>query len=105
MKPEYTATSTCSQYAEMIEVFPWNTATVLEIAHLESRCNPKAYNPESHKTCNGSIGIMQDACMHFNKGENPYDPYTNIKVAYRVYLKAGESFRPWSTCKMILSCS
>jgi soluble lytic murein transglycosylase-like protein len=60
----------------------------------ESGCNPNAYNPESHRTCAGSLGLMQIACI---QKESSFDPATNIAGAYRIYSQQG--FSPWGVYK------
>ena len=59
----------------------------------ESQLNPRAYNPEAHRGCNGSYGIMQIACVHVSDTERLYDPEYNLQVARRIY--DAEGWRPW----------
>ena len=75
------------------ETFPETPNTAVAIAKAESGLNPKAYNPESHEWCNGSIGIFQMACVHARKGEKLTDVETNIKRARELYL--AEGWDPW----------
>lgn len=96
----YRVPEACQPYIDEIEKYNWETSTVIKIMYLESRCNPKATNlRDSHGRCKGSFGLLQLACVH--KGGNKYDPKENIRIAYRVYQEAGNSFRPWSTYKKI----
>ena len=59
----------------------------------ESELNPQAYNPEGHRGCNGSYGIMQIACLHVSNPEKLFNVEYNIKVARRIY--EAEGWRPW----------
>ena len=78
-----------------------NWRTFYEIAKHESNFNPKAFNPESHKTCNGSYGVMQVACINYKGNPNDlYDIKTNLKVAHEIFLSQG--FGAWkNVCKKI----
>lgn len=78
----------------------------IEIAKAESTggdwINPEAYNPEWHKGCQGSYGVFQLACLHF-EGEPTYDIDTQIAIAKHLY--ETEGFRPWAVCtKKIVKC-
>ena len=76
------------------------TATAVALA--ESGGNPNAYNPEAAagtRNGSGSRGLWQiygQAHPEFNT-DQIYNPSLNAAAAYRVYLEAGRSFRPWST--------
>ena len=59
----------------------------------ESELNPQAYNPEGHRGCNGSFGIMQIACVHVKDTSRLFDPEYNLQVARRIY--DAEGWRPW----------
>lgn len=62
----------------------------------ESGGNPKAYNPEWHNGCQGSIGLFQLACLHAS-GRDLLDPAVNVQVAYDLYKREG--WQPWSAYK------
>lgn len=96
----YKVPEPCNKYVDEIEKYAWPTSTVIQIMWLESRCNPNAVNlKDSHGKCKGSHGLLQLACIH--KGGNKYDPKENIKLAFEVYTRAGNSFSPWSTFKKV----
>lgn len=62
----------------------------------ESGCNPQSINgQDNHKTCVGSYGLMQVACLHYEDGQDKLDPATNINVAYGVYQRSN-GYNPWS---------
>ncbi len=76
--------------------------TAVAIALAESGGNPVAYNPEAAagtKPGNGSRGLWQIYGTAHPWANNPqvFDPLKNAQAAYRVYMEAGRSFRPWST--------
>lgn len=96
----YRVPEACVKYIDEVEKYNWSTSTVIKIMYLESRCNPNAVNlKDSHGRCKGSFGLLQLACVH--KGGNKYDYKENIRLAFEVYTRAGNSFKPWSTYKMI----
>ena len=74
----------------------------IEIAKAESSMKPTAYNPEGHRGCSGSYGLMQISCIHF-EGEPTFDVDTNIQLAKKVYEEQG--FDAWGVCvKKIVKC-
>jgi len=79
---------------EIRATFPEEPNTAVAIAKAESGLNANAYNPESHINCDGSIGVMQIACVH-----NRHDPEAlknveyNLKVARKIY--DAEGWKPW----------
>jgi len=73
----------------------WDHAVAIAVMMAESQGNSKAYNPEWHRTCQGSYGLFQVACMHFEKGDDKLSAKTNIDTAYKVYKQSG--FKPWTT--------
>lgn len=82
--------------------FP-DISVMKEIAVAESHLNPYAFNPEPHKGCVGSYGVLQIACGNY-KG-NPLDLFdieTNIKVARQVYERQG--LRAWGVCRQKVDC-
>lgn len=86
------------------EYFPQNWQTMYEIAKAESSLRPDAYNPESHKTCNGSYGILQVGCNNYSGDPTDlFDLETNIKTAKKVYDSQG--YGAWGVCtKNIVQC-
>ena len=95
----------CDIYATEIQKYQWDSRITIAIMKLESGCNPKAINhKDGHGRCTGSYSLMQVACIHYKVGQNKLDPNLNIKIAYRVYKEAGNSFRPWTTCKKVKGC-
>lgn len=79
---------------EIRNTFPEAPNTAVAIAKAESGLNPKAYNPEAHRGCNGSIGIMQIACVHNRHDlDELHDIQYNLKVARRIY--EAEGWKPW----------
>lgn len=61
-------------------------------------CENKSMNPEAtNHNRNGSVdrGLWQINSVH-GYGEELFDPYFNTDVAYKIYQRAGNSFRPWS---------
>lgn len=79
---------------EIRNTFPEDPETAVAIAMAESKLKPHAYNPEVHQNCNGSIGIMQIACVHHRVDpERLKDVAFNIKKAREIYLAQG--WGPW----------
>ena len=79
---------------EIRNTFPEDPATAVAIAWAESQLNANAYNPESHIGCNGSVGIMQIACVHNRKNKEALkDIKFNLKVARQIY--DSEGWKPW----------
>ena len=100
MEPVYEVPAPCAKYLDEIEKYDWDVVLAVRIMHAESKCSPDAVNrKDSHGRCNGSYGLLQLACIH--KGGNKLDPAENIRMAYEIYEKAGKSFRPWSTFRLI----
>ena len=73
----------------------------IEIAREESRMGADPYNPEWHKGCQGSYGLFQIACLHYEGDpKDLYDNDLNIQLAKKVYETQG--FDAWrNTCKKI----
>lgn len=74
--------------------------TAVAIALAESGGNPNAYNPETAAgtpSGMGSYGLWQIYRQDHPEfsGWNLYDPATNARAAYQVYLEQG--FSAWST--------
>ena len=84
---------------EIRTAFPEEPNTAVAIAWAESQLNPNAYNGEAHRGCNGSLGIMQMACVHQRGGEDLFDPAVNIKRARNIYddskARTGNGWLPW----------
>jgi len=86
-------------YYNMLSRYDWNADHMFCLMACESSFNPNAYNGERHKGCNGSRGLLQVACVHNHRVDNPddlYDPKTNIAVAYQVWKLQG--YRAWRNC-------
>ena len=81
----------------------------IDIAKAESRLKPTAYNPEWHydrlgrPLCQGSFGVLQIACIHFEGYKGNYDVETNLELAKKVY--AAQGFDAWGVCyRRLVSC-
>lgn len=85
-------------YADMIhQVFgPYGDGAV-RVAMCESSMNPNAYNGVL-----GAAGLFQIIPGTFAgtsyRGQNVYDPATNIKAAHEIFARDGYSWREWA-CK------
>jgi len=72
------------------------------IALAESGGRTDAYNPEAAAgtvTGSGSRGLWQiygTAHPEYNNSQ-AFDPQVNANAAFKVFMEAGKSFRPWST--------
>lgn len=79
----------------------------IPIAKAESGLKPEAYNPEWHydskgrPLCQGSFGVLQIACVHFENYEGNFDVDMNIELAKKIYEANGNSTRAWGVCKTI----
>ena len=83
-------------YYNLLAGKEWDADLMYRIMECESSLNPRAYNPEWHRGCQGSYGLFQVACVHGYS--NLYDPESNVEAAYRVWQEAGGSYRPWTNC-------
>ena len=94
-EPELTAEKSIEEL--IVETFPEKPELFLAIAKAESNLNPRAYNPEAHRGCNGSYSLLQVACVHYEKrgiyGEDRFDVKINLQVAREVYDESG--VRAW----------
>ena len=68
-------------WADLINQYPWPTATAYRIMMCESGGNANAYNPRS-----GATGLFQIL-------NGPFDPAANVALAYRMWQKRG--WQPW----------
>lgn len=66
----------------------WAAAHAARIAECESGGRPDARNPSS-----GAAGLWQILGLPF--GGNPYDPFTNARMAVAKFRAAGNTFSPW----------
>jgi hypothetical protein len=71
------------------QAFPEDPDLFVAIAKAESNLNPKAFNPEGHKGCAGSIGVFQIACLHAENPDELFDVDTNIEYARMIYDRDG----------------
>jgi len=90
-------------YYYLVEQYDWNINIAKAVMREESRGNSDAYNPEWHKGCQGSYGLMQMACLHIGKygltWSNIKDPRINVEAAYQLWKEEG--WYPWGTCHSI----
>ena len=101
----YRVPKECIPYVEYVEKYNWDTTTVIQLMYKESKCNPTAVNTkDNHRVCMGSYNLLQVACIHYKEGQDKKDIKTNIRLAYEVYQKAGNKFKPWTTCKLVRGC-
>lgn len=73
----------------------------LKIANAESTMNPNAYNSinVSGSHAEGLFQILYPSTWNTTSqaAKNPYDPATNIKAAYEIFVRDGFSWREWAT--------
>ena len=85
-------TAGVEQWRGLVAQYPWDVTTVLRIMQCESGGDPTA-------TGGPNYGLMQVNAVHSARvGGNLsalYDPATNIRVAYDIYVDGG-GFGPWS---------
>jgi hypothetical protein len=80
-----------------------STDFVLDIVEAESQFNERAYNPEWHKTCQGSWGLFQIGCVNYaGDSSDLFDPYLNTEIAIKVYKQQG--WRAWGVCRSKVKC-
>lgn len=80
-----------------IKTKDWDSHIATAIMLAESNASTTVVNwNDHHKGCDGSFSVMQVACIHFTKDQDPLDVKTNIDVAYEVYKSRG-NFKDWST--------
>ncbi len=66
----------------------------LSVAKCESGFNPKAKNPTS--SASGVFQIIRSTWNAYAEaGESVWNPRDNIRVAYRIWLASGRSWRQW----------
>ena len=94
-QPEPKITQGCDSYRSTFDNYDWNVRTAIAICKAESGGNVYAHSST------GDRGLMQINYVHAAKVDynlqRLYNPYTNISVAYKVYLSQG--WRGWSTYK------
>lgn len=77
-----------------MRTFPEDPETAVAIAKAESNLIPWAYNPEAHRGCAGSIGVMQIACVHYDGDPRDlHDVALNLRIARSIYEEQG--WKPW----------
>jgi soluble lytic murein transglycosylase-like protein len=93
--PEVAITHGCEQYRSLVSKYDWDVNTMLAIMRAESGCNPQSANmADGHSGCTGSYSLLQIACIHYQDGQDKFDPETNIAVAYGVWQRGG--YNPWT---------
>ena len=90
---EFTVNRILTIEEKIIATFPEQPELMLAIAKAESNLNPEAYNPEGHRGCRGSIGLMQIACLHTDDPEKLFDVDYNLAKAREIYDRDG--LTPW----------
>lgn len=85
----------CEAYRPLVSKYDWNVKVAMAVMRAESGCNPNALSPTHDR------GLMQINSCHAAKVNydlnSLYDPATNMRVAYSVYLSQG--WRGWSAYK------
>lgn len=81
-------------YYSLLARYDWDANLMYRIMKCESGFNPRAYNPEWHRGCQGSFGLLQVACVHRYTGLS--DPEKNIQAAYEIWQK--QSYWAWANC-------
>ncbi len=81
-----------NDYKDYLNLYDWDTEIAYAVMMAESRADADAYNGERHRTCNGSVGLFQIACIH-DDTEKLLDAKYNIAKAYEIYSKSG--WKPW----------
>lgn len=85
----------CDSYRSTFEQYGWNVNTAIAVCKAESGGNVYALSSTRDR------GLMQINPVHADKVDYDlsrlYDPYTNIRVAYSVYL--GQGWNGWSAYK------
>lgn len=89
-------TQGCEQYRPLVQQYAWDSRIALAVMQAESGCNPNATSPTADR------GLMQVNAVHIAKVDGDltrlYDPVTNIRVAYSVYLSQGwQAWTVWNT--------
>jgi Lysozyme like domain len=87
--------SDIAQYAAAAGFTGNDLSTAVAVALAESGGDPQAFNPE------GSYGLWQ-IYVHDHPEfaeDDLYDPGTNGRDAFAIYVNAGYSFTPWTTFK------
>lgn len=66
----------------------------LAVAKGESSWNPKAFNGSDPS--GGSFGLFQINGVHKPTENQKWNPVDNSMLAYKVFVDAGNTFKPWS---------
>lgn len=85
---------------EIRNTFPEEPDLAVAIARAESGLKTVAYNPEWHRGCQGSYGVMQLSCLHYKKDPSKLkDVAFNLEKARQVYdeskKRTGNGWLPW----------
>ena len=91
-------------HCRLVDGYDWDRKLAYAICRGESNGNTdlvytKDYHDWGYIECRGSHGIMQIGCPwanHFGVSpEDLHDPETNMDLAYKIYQRSDDSFRPW----------
>jgi len=77
----------------LISAYDWDVNIAYAILMAESNGSARAYNPEWHVGCQGSIGLFQIACLHEADPSLLFDSEYNVRRAYEIYRQSG--WTPW----------
>lgn len=85
----------------LVDRYDWNRRVAYAVCMGESTSNSTAENwRDNHGSCRGSFGLMQIACFWFpyygySLSAYKHNPEVNMKLAYKIYKRSGNSFHPW----------
>jgi len=77
----------------LISAYDWDVNIAYAVLMAESGGSARAYNPEWHVGCQGSIGLFQIACLHEADPSLLFDGAYNVRRAYEIYQQLG--WKPW----------
>ena len=80
-------------YRDYLSEYDWDVEIAHAVMMAESTARADAHNPEEHKTCRGSFGLFQVACIHGHDVDDLYNAQYNIAAAYEIYKQSG--WQPW----------
>ncbi len=87
----------------------WDQNIARQICVLESNGNPNAVNwKDNHGSCSGSFSLMQVGCFWYPffgySSVDYYDTDINMTISNKIYVRQGNSFKAWTTCRKIVGC-